>query len=118
MLSDDQSHLVVVVDGPNRLEVNWGKGNKFHLESLTLSACSDDPAIKAGKPDASFDTYRGKGVGRYNGVSGATAEWTFTDAGEPGKKDLATLVIKSASGSVVLTVSGTLTNGNHQAHKA
>ncbi len=102
---------------PNNLEVNWGKGNKFHLTELTAASCSDDPAISPAPPDAGFDTYRGSGTGTYNGVPGATAEWTFTDAGEPGGgTDSATLTIRDASSNVVLTVTGKLNNGNHQAH--
>ena len=101
---------------PNNLQVNWDKGNKFHLESLDSARCSDDPKIDEAPPVAGFDTYKGKGTGRYNGVSGATIEFTFTDAGEPGKNDFAQITITDASG-VVLTVSGNLKNGNHQAHK-
>jgi len=102
---------------PNRLEVNWGKGNKFHLESLTSASCTDDPGIVPNPPAAGFDTYTGKGGGRYNGAAGATAEWTFTDAGEPGKNDTATITIKDAGSNIVLSVSGKLQNGNQQAHK-
>jgi sugar lactone lactonase YvrE len=100
---------------PNNLEVNWGKGNKFHLESLTSAACSDDPSISEGQPVAGFDTYRGSGTGRYNGTSGATAEWTMTDAGEPGTNDTFRIKIKDASNNVVLDVSGKI-QGNQQAH--
>lgn len=102
---------------PNSLEVNWGKGNKFHLESLASASCTDDPAIIPNPPAAGFDTYQGTGTGRYNGVAGATAEWTFTDAGEPGKNDFATILIKDSSGNIVLSVSGNLNGGNQQAHK-
>jgi hypothetical protein len=102
--------------GPNNLQVNWGKGNRFHLESLTSASCSDDPNIAENPPAAGFDTYKGEGTGRYNGVSGATAKWTFTDAGEPGKNDLATTEIKVGS-TTVLSVSGNLNSGNQQAHK-
>lgn len=106
-----------VTKGPNNLQVNWGRGNKFHLESLATAVCSDDPTITPNPPDAGFDTYVGAGIGRYNGQAGATAEWTFTDAGEPGKNDWATIVIKDASNTVVLSVSGNLNSGNHQAHR-
>ena len=105
-----------VNDVPNSLEVNW-EGSRFHLESLTFAECSDDPAIKPARPTASFDTYQGIGSGRYNGEEGATIEFTFTDAGEPGKRDRATMVIKDAAGNVVLEVSNVLTFGNHQAHR-
>ena len=102
---------------PNTLEVNWDKGNKFHLDSLTTASCTDDPTIIPNPPDAGFDTYKGTGTGSYNGVSGATAVWTFTDAGEPGKNDFASLVIKDKNNIVVLSVSGYLNSGNQQAHK-
>lgn len=103
-------------DLPNRLEVNWGKGNKFHLTSLTSALCADGPALDEEQPVAGFDTYKGTGTGRYNGVDGATAQWKFTDDGEPGTGDHVTLEIKDASNVVVLTVSGFLDRGNHQAH--
>jgi len=105
-----------VTDEPNNLQVNWG-GNRFHLESLTMATCSDDPAIGPEPPAAAFDTYKGEGTGRYNGVSGATAKWTFTDAGEPGSNDMMTIDIFDSSNALVLTATGTLDRGNHQAHK-
>jgi hypothetical protein len=104
--------------GPNNLEVNWGKGDKFHLENLTVGWCWDDPNINERPPVAGFDTYVGSGTGRYNGVSGANIRFEFTDAGEPGKNDLAVINVIDAGGNVVLSVSGNLKNGNHQAHRA
>lgn len=103
--------------GPNNLEVNWGKNNKFQLENLTGAICSDSPVINEGQPVAGFDTYVGTGTGWYNGAPGATAVWTFTDAGEPGSNDLATLTIKDVNNVVILTISATLKSGNHQSHK-
>lgn len=102
--------------GPNNLQVNWGKGNRFHLTDLASAACTDDGSISEDSPVAGFDTYKGKGTGTYNGVAGATAEWTFTDAGEPGSADYVSLTIKDAGANIVLSVTGTLSNGNHQAH--
>ena len=107
-----------VTQGPNNLEVNWGKGNKFHLDTLTSASCSDDPNIVPNPPAAGFDTYKGTGTGAYNGAAGAKVEWTFTDAGEPGKNDYAAIKITDASNNVVLNVSGNLSNGNQQAHKS
>ena len=98
-----------------RLQVNWGNGNRFHLTELTAAACTDDAAISEGKPVAGFDTYRGSGIGRYNGVDGAVAEWTATDAGEPGKADRFRIRI-TVGATVVLDASGSLVNGNQQAH--
>lgn len=102
---------------PNNLEINWGKSNKFHLDTLTSASCTDDSSIDPGKPGVEFDTYKGTGTGKYNGVVGATAQWTFTDAGEPGSNDTASIQITDVYGNVVLTVSGNLNNGNQQAHK-
>lgn len=101
---------------PNNLEINWGPGNHFHLDKLTSATCKDDPSINPTPPPAGFDTYIGKGTGTYNGAPGATARWTFTDAGEPGTDDTAKIVIFDANGVKVLSVSGKLTFGNHQAH--
>lgn len=100
---------------PMGLEVNWDK-NKFRLEELTSASCSDDLAINPEKPSAGFDTYTGAGTGQYNKMSGYTASWTFRDAGEPGKDDTAVIKIYDASGNPVLEVSGTLKDGNIQAH--
>lgn len=104
--------------GPNRLEVNWDGGNKFHLETLERAQCTDDPAIRPDPPAAAFDTHEGQGRGRLNGVSGAKASWKFTDAGQPGLADRATIVIRDNLNRVVLQVEGTLERGNHQAHGA
>ena len=101
---------------PNNLEVNLGKGDKFHLEVLNTASCSDDGSIVESPPVAGFDTYTGTGIGRYNGVTGATIEFTFTDAGEPGVNDTASIKIVDAGGDTVLDISDNLKNGNHQAH--
>jgi len=103
-------------NGSENLEINWGKGNKFHLSSLTSASCTDDPNITQAPPAATFDTYKGTGTGSYNGTSGYTAKWTFVDAGEPGKNDTADIVITDPSNNVIMTVSGQLKNGNQQAH--
>ncbi|HWY46196.1 MAG TPA: hypothetical protein VNX70_02360 [Bryobacteraceae bacterium] len=105
-----------VADVPNNLEINWGPGNRFHLETLVSASCYTDPNINAGHPAAPFNTYVGFGTGDYNGAPGASAIWTFTDAGEPGSNDMATIKIKDVNGNTVLTVSGNLDSGNQQAH--
>ncbi|HEV8608958.1 MAG TPA: hypothetical protein VGS98_02660 [Thermoanaerobaculia bacterium] len=104
-----------VEDAPNNLEVNWA-GNHFHMEELLTAVCTDDPAIAPPPPPAGFDTYTGTGIGRCNGVAGATISWTFTDAGEPGKLDTATFEISGCPDGLGLSVSGPLKKGNHQAH--
>jgi hypothetical protein len=100
--------------GPNLLQVSLGRGDTFYLEALTRASCTDDPAIEPNPPTAGFDTYDGAGTGRFNGKPGATAEWTFTDAGEPGDEDFADIVITDPSGNV-FSASGSLLRGNHQA---
>lgn len=108
---------------PNNLEINVHDGvrSRFHLEQLTFAQCSDDPTISPNPPNAPFDTYEGRGTGRWNGQSGATAEWIFTDAGEPGTNDrIRRLVIRDPNGNIVVNVNEpghTLTFGNHQAHR-
>jgi hypothetical protein len=102
-------------DVPNSLEINWA-GHRFHLETLVTAFCFQDPTINAAHPTNIFNTYVGFGTGLLDGAPGATANWTFTDAGEPGSKDTATIVIKDSLGKVVLTVSGKLVFGNQQAH--
>jgi hypothetical protein len=108
---------------PNNLEVNWGKGNfkkdnhKFHLTGLTSANCVDDPAIVPDPPrNTGLDTYTGSGVGNYDGAPNATAQWTFTDGGEPGRKDRMKIRILDAGGHVVLNVDGPLNGGNQQMH--
>jgi hypothetical protein len=102
--------------GPNHLQINWGDGQRFTLEQPTSASCTDAANIAASPPSAGFDTYRGAGIGRYNGIAGARVEWTFTDAGEPGNNDTATLDIWDSFNQHVLTASGKLNRGNHQAH--
>ena len=109
--------LCTPVAGKNNLEVNWGNGNKFHLEVMTTASCTDNPAFGPQPPEAGFDTHQGSGLGRYNGEAGATIQWGFTDAGEPGGKDTVQLLIQDSSGTILLSLSGELQGGNIQAHK-
>ena len=101
--------------GPNNLEVNWDRNN-FHLEQVTAMACYDDPLLNPLPRPAPFDTLVGTGTGRFNGVSGYTVSFKFTDNGEPGTTDLAQIEIRDPQGRLVLFVSGNLHNGNQQAH--
>jgi hypothetical protein len=105
---------------PNNLQVNWrqqggGGTDRFHLEELTTASCIDDPTITPNPPRAFVDTFIGTGIGKYNGSDGATIQFRFTDAGEPGNADTATIVIQFAS-QEVLNVSAPLTQGDHQMH--
>lgn len=99
------------------LEVNFGKSNRFHLDAVTKATCSDDANIEAAPPTSAFDTLKGSGTGRYNNVAGATVEFTFTDAGEPGSGDYVAIKVTDVHSVVVLDVAGYLTRGNQQAHQ-
>ncbi len=99
---------------PNTLEINWPTGNNFHLQNLTSVSCFLDPSISAGQPSADFNTMIGTGTGTLNGAP-ATISFEFTDAGEPGTSDQASISI--SSGTTTFTVPLTvLDNGNQQAH--
>ena len=99
----------------NNLEVNWGGGNNFHLDALTNVSCFLDPAFSAGQPSDGFNTMIGSGTGTLNGAP-ATIAFKFTDAGEPGTSDTASVVIQS--GATTFTVPlALLDKGNQQAHK-
>lgn len=101
---------------PNNLQINW-LGNRFHLTNLESAVCLDNPQIEPDPPGATFDTYVGSGSGRLNGELGYCANWIFTDAGEPGVPDTATIeILNCRTSEVILQVSGPLTFGNHQAH--
>jgi hypothetical protein len=100
-------------NGQNNLQVNWGSGNSFHLESVSKAACTDEPGLDPGNPTAGFDTLKGTATGRCANGDSAEARYTITDAGEPGTSDSFTINI---SGGCSLSASGTLERGNHQAH--
>ncbi len=115
---------------PNNLEVNWKDANgqhHFHLDVLTSADCFFNPAWSPLPPYANFNTMVGQGTGKLDGHSGATIQFTFVDAGEPGTSDTANYHITDSNGNPVLDVppcssynpsSGAcfLTFGNQQAH--
>ena len=84
---------------------------------LTSAICIDDPEINPKPPAAPFDTFTGKGTGRFNGVEGATINFEFVDKGEPGKSDTVWIQILDKDGNKVLNVDGSIKYGNLQAHK-
>jgi len=109
---------------PNNLEINWGaaNANRFHLTALTTVTCGSTPSPcnngsvvtdVSGQPSVPYIT--ATGTGTYNGVSGATIGFLFTDAGEPGNNDYASYTIQADS-TAVLSRSGCLDSGNQQFH--
>jgi len=77
------------------LKVQWDGGNRFDLTSYSSPLMCIDTAFDEGNPRAGFETIVGQGTGVLNGVSGATASFRFTDAGEPGRDDRATITISA-----------------------
>jgi hypothetical protein len=100
----------------NNLEINIHQAgdSNFKLGNLTSVVCYNDPSISPKQKNVGFDTMVGSGIGTYNGVS-ATVDFVFTDSGEPGTGDFAKITIHTGN-TVVLSVTGTLINGNQQAH--
>ncbi len=121
---------------PNWLEITWGEDdhhhsmrrddddrhhdrhrrNRFRLQSMGEAICVDDPSIDPYPPAASFDRHSGLGKGTLNGEPGYLVHWRFTDAGEPGEdRDFAGYTITGPDGSIVLSASGLLDDGNQNA---
>jgi hypothetical protein len=105
----------------NNLEINWpgtnGRTNQFHMTQHTSASCTDDPAIDQRPPAAPVDRIDGVGTGKYNGVAGATVEFTLVDAGEPGTADQIGFLVRDAGGNVVLNLPlQNIVGGNVQAH--
>jgi len=107
-----------VIRRPNHLEINWLNENSFHLEMVTSAACFNNPIFESGNPVSPMDTIFGRGIGRMKGAP-ASAEWVFTDAGEPGVNDTVRVYVWDANGDLILAVTPDtrLSSGNHQAHK-
>lgn len=99
-------------------------GVAFHMTRLDSAICIDDPALEPNPPDASFDTFVGQGTGRCNfpndpgNDAPCTVRFTFTDGGERGGciRDTAIIEVRDVNGNVVISVSGDVDCGNHQAH--
>ena len=116
-----------IPDRPQRLQINWSGGNRWHMEELEATECHDSPHRDEGQPVAGFDLYKGWGEGRLNGDSGAEIEFKFTDRGEPGEDDEIRIRIWDSAGRLVLKVDGPVAygpvmptlvlGGNHQAHR-
>ena len=101
--------------GPD-LMVKWEGGNRFEIRRYTAT-CFDAPGIDPGGPRAGWDTMVGQGTGVLNGQP-ATVQFKFTDAGEPGRNDRASITIVNAAGDVVFSIDAVIAaGGNHQAHR-
>jgi hypothetical protein len=110
-----QAQLACTAEGGGRLTVR-SKAGTFELTRVDYALCVDDPGFESAPPDAGWNTHRGSGTGTFNGVPGYTIEWTLIDGGEPAVADRADIVVRSPGGAVVLSETGVLGGGNHQAH--
>jgi hypothetical protein len=100
---------------PDRLQISWGNGERFHMTALTGVNCTDD-ALTPNPPGTTFDTIEGDGTGRYDGKNGAHVHFKFKDAGEPGTADSGSLTV-TMGGIPVLQADGLLLGGNYQTHQ-
>lgn len=102
------------------LKVQWSGGNRFDVTDYSSPLRCVDTAANEGRPRAGFDTIVGQGTGVLNGEEGASATFSFTDAGEPGRNDRATITITDADGNVVFRIANEKISagGNNQAHKS
>jgi hypothetical protein len=91
-----------------------GRPTLFLGTLVTSVAFFDDPSSRPGPyPASGVDTVRITGRGLLNGAAGYTFELIAVDRGEPGRRrDEVTLVVKDASGAVVLQTSGVIDAGN------
>jgi len=104
-------------DGPNNLQINFGKREHLHLIAVDAAICYDDPAITDGSPTAGFDTIEGSGLALLNGSVEALIEFRITDVGKPGRgADTVDFIITADGNTWELT--GSLTGGNVEAHPA
>ena len=94
---------------PNSLAVIWDH-RRFDLDLVLHAECTDGLG-----QTGPIRTQRGNGVGRLDGVPGATIEWTLVDSRQPGRHDTASITIRSGdSGATALTVSGLIAPGRVQ----
>jgi hypothetical protein len=99
---------------PNNLEINFSRGDNFHLTQLNEAYCIGDGTTR---PSAPFRTITGTGTGTFNGEP-ATVEYRLEDNAEPGGgQDLATFIITTSQGKA-LACTQFLEGGNNQAHRA
>lgn len=92
------------LDPSNTLSASWA-GRTFTLQLVADAVCE--------KPPLPMAWYRGVGVGTLDGLPGAVAEWTLRDNAMSGPQvDEIELVIRDASGAVVLSADGPIRSGD------
>jgi len=100
------------------LKVEFGDGRRFVLKSYTRPLTCIDTDADEEQPRAGFDTIVGQGTGLLDGEP-ASAWFRFTDNGEPGRNDLASITIRQGGVPVLQFANRTAgAGGNHQAHRS
>jgi hypothetical protein len=92
----------------------------FVSTSVDSVVFSDNPAFRPSRfaPKPTVDTATMSGVGRWNGAPGYLFSAEALDAGEPGAgRDRFAITIRSPQGSIVATVTGTISAGNIQSNR-
>jgi len=99
----------------NNLEINWGRGNNFHIdkESLTSVVCTrrEEPT----PPAAGVSRIVASSPGTCNGQP-ATIDFVLVDRGEPGRNDSVRFTISGGGCSLNMPGELNLDGGNIQAH--
>lgn len=104
--------------GKNILEINLGNSRRLHLEEGSTN-CYFIPTGDTNPPKLTFNVIEISGIITDGEGLGDTdlpymAEATFADTVKPGKKDIASIVIKDRNGLTLLEMSG---EGHHKVHK-
>lgn len=93
----------------DKLTASWSGGN-LSLTGVESIRCTDTLSGGTG-----FDTISGRGTATCNGLP-TSIEWRFTDAGEAGRSDTATINVTGGGPCSGFFSTGDLSGGNQQAH--
>jgi hypothetical protein len=100
-------------DRPGHLDTDYKHDHRVAKNRFESSAIS---SITFGPRDGKDPWVTFAGSGSWNGKTGFTFEARATDGGEPGRnRDTFTLTVKDSRGTVVLSISGRIDDGNIQA---
>jgi hypothetical protein len=92
---------------PNSLSATWGS-SRFDLDVVLRSACTRPPGARN-----KTRTQEGTGIGRFNGVPGASVRWKLVDNGANGE-DTASITVWNGDAAPILDVSGPIKPGQIQ----
>jgi hypothetical protein len=114
-LGEERGRLELTIKTPKHGKTK-ARTDRFRSTTLGAISFADDARFRPGhrqKPIA--DSALFAGIGTWNGAEGYSFEAQATDQGEPGRgRDSFRVTIRDASGAVVMTSEGLLTEGNIQ----